>query len=164
MARPRKATIALQGAMTKDEMNERLKIENALKGDNDKLVAPDFIRFDEVANKKFDELVSELDKVGIINNVDVDLIAVYCDTWSKYVKATKMMVTQDLVDEFDGSNKNVNPYIKIQQSYATQLVKISSLFGLSPVDRSKIAHLQPSDKTEKRDPLVELLSGLKKSS
>lgn len=166
MARPRKSTEALSGAYTKDAMKERLENENKLKGNKDKLEAPLFIQQDEVALDKFNQIVNELNEVNLIINVDVDLLAIYADSWSKYVKATKMLMMQSMVEEQENKlgavSKMQNPYIKIQQSYAAQLVKLASLFGLSPADRSRIAHLQPSDKNEKTDPLMALLSGLKK--
>lgn len=168
MARPRKDVQALQGAYTKEAMKERKEQENRLKGNKDNLLPPEFLQYDEVALEKFNQLVKELSEVDVIINVDVDLLAVYSDTWSKYIKATKVLAIQSLVEEQENKsgviNKIQNPYIKVQQSYAQQLFKLASLFGLSPADRSKIAHLQPSDKNEKVDPLMELLSGLRKSS
>lgn len=164
MARPRKNSAALQGAYTKEVMEERLESEKRLKGDNDKLYPPDFIKQDEIALKKFDEIVYELNKAEILSNVDVDLLAIYCDSWSNYVRATKMLSMQSLIEEQEGKTgvvKTANPYIKVQQSYAQQMTKLASLFGLSPADRSKIAHLNPSDKEQKADPLLELLSELK---
>ena len=168
MARPRKDVQALQGAYTKEAMKERKEQENRLKGNKDNLLPPEFLQYDEVALEKFNQLVKELSEVDVIINVDVDLLAVYSDTWSKYIKATKVLAIQSLVEEQENKsgiiNKIQNPYIKVQQSYAQQLFKLARLFGLSLADRSKIAHLQPSDKNEKVDPLMELLSGLRKSS
>lgn len=147
-------------------MKERLESENRLKGNSDNLVAPEFIKVDEIALTKFDELVKELKAVELITNVDVDLLAIYADAWSKYVRSTKMLMMQNMVEEQENKlgaiTKMQNPYIKIQQSYAQQLIKLASLFGLSPADRTRIAHLNPTDKNEKADPLLELLSGLKK--
>ena len=165
MARPRKDVSALQGAYTKEAMQERMEHEDKLKGSKDNLSPPDFIVNDEIALQKFNQLVKELSEVDIIINVDTDLLAVYADAWSKYIRATKMLMMQDMVEEQENKSgivtKVANPYIKIQQSYSQQLMKIANLFGLSPADRSKIAHLNPSDKEEKSDPLLDLLSGLK---
>lgn len=165
MARPRKSTASLQGAYTEDAMKERLELENRLKGKTDNLNPPDFIEMDEVALAKFNQLVEELTEVDVINNVDVDLLAVYANCWSMYVNATKILAVQSLVEEQEtrtgAITKVQNPYTKVQTMYSDRLVKLASLFGLSPADRSKIAHLQPSDKNEQKDPLMELLSGLK---
>ena len=168
MARPRKDTSALQGAYTKEAMKERLENENRLKGKADKLVAPEIVMIDEVALAKFEELIEELKEVDVIANVDIDLLGVYCTAYSGYVRATKMLLMQSMVEEQENKlgaiTKMQNPYIniKIQQSYSDKMIKIASLFGLSPADRTRIAHLNPSDKNEKSDPLLELLSGLKR--
>lgn len=166
MARPRKDTSALQGSYTKEAMKERLESENKVKGKSDKLVAPDILKLDDVALEKFEELVRELKEVDIITNVDVDLLAVYALAWSRYVKATKMLMLQSMVEEQENKAgviiKTQNPYIKIQQTSSQELIKLASLFGLSPADRTRIAHLNPSDKNEQSDPLLELLGSLKR--
>lgn len=162
--RPRKSTTALQGNVSKAEIKSRLEIEKRLNANSDNIVAPAFIQDDEVALKKFNELVDELNKVGILANVDTDLLAVYADTWSKYVKATIILSMQDMVEEQENKlgavAKVVNPYIRIQDQYSNKLLKLSALFGLSPADRSKIAHLEPSDKEVKTDPLMELFKSI----
>lgn len=166
MARPRKDTSALQGNYTKEAMKERLENENRLKGKTDKLVAPEIVMIDEVALAKFEELVEELKEVDVIANVDIDLLGVYCTAYSGYIRATKMLLMQSMVEEQENKlgaiTKMQNPYIKIQQSYSDKMIKIASLFGLSPADRTRIAHLNPSDKNDKPDPLIELLNGLRK--
>ena len=166
MARPRKDTSALQGAYTKEAMKERLEKENKLKGKTDKLIAPEIVKMDEVALVKFEELVEELKEVDVIANVDIDSLAGYCNAYSGFVRATKMLMMQSFVEEQENKlgaiTKVQNPYIKIQQSYLDRMIKIASLFGLSPADRTRIAHLNPSDKNDKPDPLLELLSGLKR--
>lgn len=40
------------------------------------------------------------------------------------------------------------------------MMKLSDRYGLDPASRSKIAHLSPSDKEEKVDPLMQMLNGL----
>ena len=166
MARPRKDTSALQGAYTKDAMKQRLESENKLKGRSDNLIAPYIVTIDEVALQKFEQLVDELSEVGVLANVDIDLLGSYCTAYSAYVRSTKMLLMQNMVEEQENKlgaiTKVQNPYIKIQQSYLDKMIKIASLFGLSPADRTRIAHVNPSDKNEKSDPLIELLSGLKK--
>lgn len=158
---------ALQGDYTKEDMQSRLEQEKRLKGNSDKIIAPDFIEYDEVAMQKFNQIVEELNASEVISNVDVDLLAVYCDCWSKYVQATKMLHIQELIElqenKLGALTKVTNPYIKVQNIYSDKMMKISSLFGLSPADRSKIAHLNPSSKEEVVDPLMELLSGLRKN-
>ena len=164
MARPRKNVNALTGAYAKEDINKRIKQEEKIKGDCDKISPPKFIEIDEIALNKFFDICEELKKAEILSNVDVDLLSAYCDCYSKYVKTTIILASQDLVEMQEsktGESKVPNPYIKVQQGYMDRMLKISSLFGLSPSDRSKIAHLTPKVE-EEADPLMDLLKGLRK--
>ena len=117
-------------------------------------------------NKNKKQENKSLLKDNLIANVDVDLLGGYCTSYSGYVRATKMLMMQNLVEEQENKlgaiTKMQNPYIKVQQSYLDRMIKIASLFGLSPADRTRIAHLNASDKNDKPDPLLELLNGLRK--
>lgn len=166
MARPRKSVNALQGNLTKEQIKDRLEKEKAITGDSDNIQPPMFIRNDEIALEEFYRVVDELLKVNIATNIDSVNLGIYADCYSKYVQATLAMKDQQMVSEYTNkggaTNQVINPYLKIQQQYATMLMKISSLYGFDPSSRSKIAHLSPSDKEEKSDPLADLLSGLKR--
>lgn len=158
MARPRKAANALQGAYTKEAMEERVAKEKAITGDSDNIPPPKFIENDEIALAEFYRVVDELRKVNIVTNVDSVMLGMYANCYSLYYRATIEIGEQGLVTEYTNkggaTNAVINPYIKIQQQYMTSLMKISEKFGLDPSSRAKIAHLQPSDKEKKEDPLM----------
>ena len=165
IARPRKNVTALQGDYTKDAIKERIEKEKAITGASDNIQPPVFILDDEIALAEFYRVVDELLAVGVITNVDSVLLGVYADSYSKYVESTICMKNESLVTEYTNkggaTNAVINPYIKIQQQYATMLMKISSLYGLDPASRSKIAHLAPTDKEEKVDPLMQAFAELR---
>ncbi|MEG0908780.1 MAG: phage terminase small subunit P27 family [Bacilli bacterium] len=166
MARPRKTVNSLQGHVSKKEIEERLEREKRITGDSDCILPPKFIHEDEVALEEFYRVVDELKKVNIATNIDSVMLGIYADSYSKYVQSTIAMRDEELVTEYTNkggaTNAVINPYIKIQQQYATMIMKISALYGFDPSSRSKIAHLSPSDKEEKEDPLVALLSGMRR--
>lgn len=165
MARPRKTCSALQGNLTKEQIKDRMEKEQAVTGDSDNIPVPVFILGDPIAEDEYNRVVEELLKVNIVTNVDSTLLGIYADSYSKYVQATRAMEDEPMVMEYTNkagaTNQVISPYIKIQQQYAQQIMKISTLYGFDPSSRSKIAHLQPSDKNEKTDPLADLLSGLR---
>lgn len=165
MARPRKNVTALQGNYSKEMIQERLKQEKSITGDNDNIIIPLFIKDDEIAVEEFLRIVEELRKVNLVTNVDSTMLGIYADCYSKYVESTMAMSNEPLVIDYTNkggeTNSVPNPYIKIQNQYIQMLMKISTMYGLDPSSRSKIAHLQPSDKEEKVDPLMELMKGLK---
>ena len=165
MARPRKNVNALQGDYSKEDMQKRIESEKAITGDSDNIIIPKFIEADEIAVNEYVRIVDELKKVGLVTNVDSTMLGIYADRYSKFVESTMCMKNEPLVTECFGKNgeviQNINQYVKVQQQYATMLMKISTLYGLDPASRSKIAHLKPTDKEEQVDPLMQMLSSLK---
>lgn len=165
MARPRKNVSALQGSYSKEDIQMRIEQEKNITGDNDNIVIPLFIRNDDVAVEEFLRIVEELKKVNLVTNVDSTMLGIYADCYSKYVESTIAMANEPLVVEYTNkggeTNSVANPYIKIQNQYMQMLMKISEKYGLDPSSRSKIAHLQPSDKEEKIDPLLDLMKKVK---
>lgn len=156
--RPRKTANALQGAYTKEEMKARVEREKAITGDCDNIPPPMFIINDEIALAEFYRVVDELKKVNIATNVDSVMLGVYANCYSMYYRATIEIGDQGLVTEYTNkggaTNSVVNPYIKIQKQYMDSILKLSEKFGFDPSSRAKIAHLQPSEKEEKQDPLL----------
>ena len=165
MARPRKNVTALQGNYSKEMIQERLEQEKSITGDNDNIIIPLFIKDDEIAVEEFLRIVEELRKVNLVTNVDSTMLGIYADCYSKYVESTMAMSNEPLVIDYTNkggeTNSVPNPYIKIQNQYIQMLMKISTMYGLDPSSRSKIAHLQPSDKEEKVDPLIDLMKKVK---
>lgn len=168
MARPRSNVTALQGNYSKDFIKERLEQEKAITGDSDNIIIPKFIENDPIAVEEYLRIVEELKKVNLVTNVDSTMLGIYADSYSKYVESTLCMSNEPLVTEYTNkggaTNPVINPYIKVQQQYATMLMKISAMYGLDPSSRSKIAHLAPSNKEEEVDPLKAMLDELKRSN
>ena len=165
MSRPRKNVTALQGNYSKEMIQERLEQERSITGDSDNIIIPLFIRHDNIAVEEFLRIVDELKKVNLVTNVDSTMLGIYADCYSKYVESTMAMANEPLVVEYTNkggeTNSVANPYIKIQTQYMQMLMKISEKYGLDPSSRSKIAHLQPTDKEEKVDPLLDLMKKVK---
>lgn len=166
MGRPKKCVNALQGAYTKEAIKQRVEMEKAITGDSDNIPPPKFIENDEIALAEFYRVVDELKKVNIVTNVDSVMLGVYANCYSIYYRATLEIEEQDLITEYTNkggaTNSVINPYIKIQQQYMASLMKISEKFGLDPSSRAKIAHLKPSDKEDKKDPLMLMVEKMTK--
>ena len=166
IARPAKNISALQGHRSKAEIQERLEREKAITGASDNIIPPKFIENNEVALEEFYRIVYELKAVGIATNVDSVLLGAYADCYSKYYESTLCMENEPLVTQYTNKGGEVNdvpnPHIKIQQQYLTMMMKLSDRYGLDPASRSKIAHLNPTDKEEKPDALMELMKGLRR--
>lgn len=165
MGNARKNVTALQGHYSKKQIQDRLEREKSLVGDNDNIIIPLFIENDEIAVAEYKRIVEELKKVNLVTNVDTTMLGIYADCYSKYVESTLCMVDQPLLIDYTNkggeTNPIPNPYIKIQQQYMQLLMKISEKYGLDASSRSKLASVQPSDKEEKSDPLLDLMRKVK---
>lgn len=165
MARPVSSVTSLQGHHSKEYIQDRLNKEKKLKGSSDNIKMPAFIIGDDIAEKEFNRIVEELKKVDLVTNVDSTILGLYADSYSKYYESTLALRNEPLVLEniskSGTTNAVPNPFIKIQQQYAAMLMKISSMYGLDPASRSKLAHLDPSDKEVQEDKLKEILSIVK---
>lgn len=103
--------------------------------------APDGLN--EVGKAKWDEVALRLYNQSILTELDTDLLFILCKSWQKYIEAETM------VDKFGGpviktdkGNPIQNPYVSIANQNLEKVMKILSLFGMSPVDRSKVTTVQ----------------------
>lgn len=168
MGSSQKNVTALQGHYSKKQIQDRLEREKSLAGDSDNIIIPMFIENDEIAVAEYKRIVEELRKVNLVTNVDTTMLGIYADCYSKYVESTICMTNQPLLVDYTNkggeTNSVPNPYIKIQQQYMQLLMKLSEKYGLDASSRSKLASVQPSDKEEKEDPLLDLMSKVKNNA
>jgi len=72
--------------LTKAEIEKRLSTEENLSPATDKVKYPDWM--DDSAKKEWRRIITELKKLELVTNIDVAALAICCDAYSKYVKAT----------------------------------------------------------------------------
>ena len=95
MARPRQPidliTAKGRSHKTKAEIDERKKTE--IKGNNDDIKPPGFLRT-KAEKEKFVYIAGELDRIGIMSNLDCDVLGRYIKAqrdWEKYSKLVDRM-------------------------------------------------------------------------
>lgn len=132
--------------MTKEQIEQRL--EGEIKPNTDKVKCPYWL--DDIAADEWDRIVDELIELGLMTNVDVSALGVYCDCYSKYVQATKKLEETGLTTEFTNKSGATNvvpsPYVNIQNKYGDMLKKYLTEFGLTPSARAKLAIPKKEDK------------------
>ena len=150
MARPKKSLSLQKGNLTREQKAKKEYAESLIKGNKDKLSPPSWLK-DKVAKKEFNKLVEELSAIDIINNLDVNNLASYCEAYSNYIKATEQLNGQSLTIQKcmpNGAYTMVeNPLIKIQKLYAEECRRFASLVGLTIDSRLKFASAK-MEKTE----------------
>lgn len=135
--------------LTKAEIERRMKEEEALRPADDNTDCPEWLT-DTFAREEYARIAVELERLGLLTNLDVNTLAAYCVAYSRYVEATQQMEGEPLT--VVQTNKNgitarvENPLIKIQLKYSDEMKRLSNEMGLSISSRLRLV---PPKKEEK---------------
>lgn len=151
MGRARKVISMRKGEMPKAERQAREEGEAKIKIDAENLVAPEWL--DSEAQKEFNRVVSEARKIDYLDNLDLSVLAVYCDNYARYVNAATHLNNDGLVNVTDSGYATPSPYMSILNQSAKNIFTCSSKLGLAITDRLKLivpkAAEKPKNKYEK---------------
>lgn len=142
MGRNRKPLALKQGHLTQEQIiKEQLK-QGLVECSSKNIKIPSWVK-DDFAKKEFKKLSKLLEEIGIISELDINNLAGYCVSYSRYVQATNelqgkaLTVTKHLPN---GSYTEVeNPLVKISKTYADEMRKFAGLVGLTLDSRMKVA-------------------------
>jgi P27 family predicted phage terminase small subunit len=128
--------------LTKAEIEARRAAEAKIKPSSNQVKPPSWL--DAAAKKEFKKLANELLQTELITNVDVNQLAMYCSTLSRYIELQKGQEvedpeTGDITIEFD--EKKIDILFK-------QIKGMAAEFGFTPGSRAKIA-IKPEKEKEK---------------
>lgn len=130
--------------ITKAEMKEREAQEKALKGFTDRIEPPSYLTAKQKRN--FEEISSELIRLNIFSNLDVDALARYIDSRDMYIqlvreiKKIKPTYTITLEDESKRTvaNDDYPKMIRSKNTLFTECRAAASDLGLSITSRLKL--------------------------
>lgn len=151
MARPCKsAKVLTECSQTKEEIEARAEFEDALKGNDDNLIAPDYL----TDNQKllFNYIKSELKASEILGNLDVYILA-------------KCSIAIDRLQELEKkANKRQGlifnkDFISSKKLYDADFYRCCNELSLSPQSRAKISNINLQAKEDSQDPLLQALAG-----
>ena len=151
-----RVAVAVDGSkkhLTKAEKQNRKDAEQKLKIDREALKAPDWL--DDVAKAEFERIVMETAKADMLDNLDLGVVAIYADSWSRYIELSEQIKNEGTVIELAGSKgqtyTKVNPAVIAQQTYVDRIYKASTKLGMACTDRLKltVAHTK-EEKPENR--------------
>lgn len=148
--------------LTKKEKEARKKKEEKLKLANDKIKPPSWL--DDIAKKEFKRIVKEMDNIDLLTNIDVASLAIACDAYSKYIKATEGINSTNLLIKYTnkGGNTNLiaNPYIQIAAKYAELYKKYCVELGLTPSSRLRMTVISKEDEDEGKNKIRDLFGDI----
>lgn len=145
--------------VSKQKLEARKQVESELKLPKDKLKPPKWLG--DLAKKEFRFIVAQADSIDLLNNLDLHVLAIYCDTYEKYVDCSQIIQRDGLMTD-QGYNKETerelrrhgklveaertkdyglgqHPLLIRQKDLFNTLKSLQSELGLTPVARAKIA-------------------------
>ena len=143
--------------LTKQAIKERQEQENALRGFTDKIEAPGYLL--KKQKEEFDKIATELVRLGIFSNLDVDNLARYIDSKTQYLqlmRELKKIKPTEMVEMPDGkkkvfANEDYPKLMRVKNTLFNECRAAASDLGLSITSRLKLV----IPKTEKEEPKSE---------
>lgn len=148
MGRARKVISMRKGEMPKAERQAREEGEAKIKIDAENLVAPEWLTGE--AQKEFNRVVSEARKIDYLDNLDLSVLAVYCDNYARYVNAATHLNNDGLVNVTDSGYATPSPYMSILNQSAKNIFTCSSKLGLAITDRLKLIVPKAAEKPKNK--------------
>lgn len=136
--------------LSKAELEARAAKEARLKVGTDAVRPPGWLS--KEGKKEFRRLAKELKAVDLISNLDVDMLAAYCDAYAKYQECTEIIATDGLQVPYTNKagETNLIPHqlLTKKKQLFDQMKYIAAEFGLTPSARAKLAIPREEEKEE----------------
>ena len=149
MPRPAKAIAAKTAKISKDETEQRLQIEDNLRGKSDKLIPPLYLTDSQV--EIFNYVLAELEEAKVLGNLDLFALS-------------QLSICVDRMQQIE-RQVNENPecmtdskLMQTRDRYARDFLRLCNEFCMSPQSRAKLSISTVKPGQEKKKTLMELLN------
>ena len=143
------------GAYNKNPQRENKSAPIADGSDPD---MPDW--FDELEIEKWNELVSDLRRNGVISSDTREILIAYCTAYKHWREARHKVATTGLAIEGFDKEGNVqisrNTYVTEMSKFRDQMNRLLPELGLTPASRQKLTSITPDD--AKDDPFASIMA------
>ena len=158
MPRGRKPrAIEVQEAEGSFKANPDRRPKNAIKADPSEPSIPTVIKSDEDALAVWNETVEVLRASNILSRTDTHLLAVYCSTYSEWIKLHRL-ISRDGHSTPDGKTSPESvAYFKL----SAQHHKLMGELGLSPSSRARLSVARTDEDREDETSIASLLKSMK---
>lgn len=136
---------------SKAEIERRMKAEQALQVEKDKLKAPTWLG--KVGKKEFKFIVDETESIELLTNLDLHVLAVYCNVYEQYVECSRRIIEDGIMMDNTASTEAgliSHPLFVKQNQLVQQMRQMQTDLGLSPSARARLA-LSALPKEEKQE-------------
>lgn len=141
------------GKTGKDEIKQRKKTENELKGGKPISVAPPK-ELSKEGKKKYKQIISLLPD-DFLSGGDMFVVGIVAEALDRMAQAQIQLNEKGLFNNAGEENNATKAY----ERYSKIFEKFSSKLGLSPKDRAALAVLNINAEEEKDDPVLNALRG-----
>ena len=103
---------------------------------------------DAVGRAKWDELVPQLRTAGILTEIDIDALNLYCDAWARWTKARDQIKANGATQLTENGFEVASPHVAFLNRAHDDLRRLAAEFGMTPSSRSNVSATppKPSDK------------------
>lgn len=115
--------------------------------------APDWLN--EYAQDEWYIVATQLQKMGVLSEVDKGLLAGYCQNIGVYQKAQRILATGGWTNETHNGFEVPSPWVAIGNKALDIAAKLGVQFGLTPSSRTRI----PQPKPKEANPFKNLKTG-----
>lgn len=98
---------------------------------------PDWL--DEDAQRVWKKTIRDMKGLDILDKVDEDVLATYCDAVVRYREAAQKVADDGYTTFSAQGGLMVSPYVKAAQSYARIMMHYADKLGLTPNSRARLA-------------------------
>lgn len=105
---------------------------------------------DKAARKEWKRAGKILQDIGLMTELDMAVLAGYCDAFSKWAEATAKVNDGGLVYKKPDGTPGLNPYLRVAREAYDRMMKAAVLLGLSPSSRAalKVEKPRPQSKAQ----------------
>lgn len=136
MGRPRKVVSMSTGKIGKAARAARSEAEKKMHVKADALSPPDWLS--DKAALEFDRVVREAAELGMLDNLDLAVLAVYADNYGRYANAAAQLNIHGPIGETQNGYKTPSPWLTVLNQSAKNIFSCSTKLGLSVTDRLKL--------------------------
>lgn len=112
---------------------------------------------DPEAKKEWRRLAKQMEKLGILTEVDMAAFAGYCQAYSRWKEAEEFVTQHGTIVKTPSGYYQTLPQVSIAQSYLKIMNKLAEQFGLTPASRSRIVAADTAKDTT--DEMEKILGG-----
>lgn len=105
------------------------------------------------AKEVWDKTLNDLKGFDILDNIDAEALAVYCDAVARYAEITKKLQGVEYVQTTAHGGIKVNPLVSAQRNYAVTMMQYADKLGITPDGRARLARKMAQKEVNPNDDL-----------